>query len=1059
VASSLEGLGKINSFNDAFISYGRADSKAFATKLYDRLLKEGLKVWFDQNDIPLGVDYQNQIDDGIEKADNFLFLIAPHSINSPYCRKEIELALQRNKRIIPLLHVEQITQEIWQERNPGRDLSEWETYKSKGLHSSFPNMHPVIGKINWVYFREGIDDFEKSFAGLLEIFARHRDYVQQHTYFLAKSLEWERHQKQSRYFLTGEERVQAENWLKIRFEHEQPPCEPTDLHCLFIGESTKNANNLMTDVFLSYSEKEREFMEKVANSLRRECFTVWTNLTDINSGTDFVEAIYRGLEEADNLVFLMSPASLASEYCQMELAHARTHNKRIIPVLMKEVELEQVPPELRAIQYITITDSEQEEQYRAAIAKLIKVLREDAAYHEEHKIVLAKALKWERQKRNPSILLRGYNLRQAEAWLKVAKQRTQNSSTPLQEEFIAESLKQPPDASLDVFIAYSGTDSDFARKLNQTLQIQGKTTWFEQESVASGVDFQEEIHRGIEYANNFLFIISPNSINSPNCAAQVEYAMSLNKRIVTVLYREVDPAALHPGLAKVQWVDFRKHGGDFLTNFGELTRTLDTDPEYLKTHTRLLLKAKEWGQQGRDDGFLLRGKDLVASQQWLTQAVNTEPTPTEFQLEYLAASRELPYRRVKRRTVVLTGLAVSALVFAARFFGVMQPVELAAYDHLLRLRPSEAKDDRLVIVGVDVDSAEMIDHSERYRLGRGTVPDLALSDTLKALNRNQPRLIGLDFIRDLSSLPELTETFQQTPNLVAVCKSKGKNDRGQMIKGNKAPTNVPIERVGFANFVDDGGKFLRRHFLMKGPDKDYCNTREALSLVLARKYLEAKGISYTSPYDLKEEDYTRHMQFGKTVIPPLWAPQSGNGSGYRDRGSLLGGYQAMLNYRIHQGDPEKFVPIVSLKDVLENRVPAQLIRDRIVLIGMVDKAERQADYWNTPYGEVPGVVLHAQMISQLLSATLDGRPMIWWMPMWAETLWIFGWSLVGGFVVWWFRQPRFLAIAGVVAVVSLYGICYLVLAFPGGWLPLAPSLIALVATGGGVSCLNYYLRK
>jgi CHASE2 domain-containing sensor protein len=157
-----------------------------------------------------------------------------------------------------------------------------------------------------------------------------------------------------------------------------------------------------------------------------------------------------------------------------------------------------------------------------------------------------------------------------------------------------------------------------------------------------------------------------------------------------------------------------------------------------------LLKAKEWEQHGRDDGFLLRGKDLVASQQWLTQTINREPAPTDLQLEYLAASRELPYRRVKRRTVMLTGLAVTALVFAGRFFGLMQPVELAAYDHLLRLRPSEPKDDRLVIVGVDVDSAEMIDRSERYRLGRGTVPDLALSDTLKALNRHQPRLIGLD---------------------------------------------------------------------------------------------------------------------------------------------------------------------------------------------------------------------------------------------------------------------------------------------------------------------------
>ena len=46
---------------DAFISYGRADSKAFATKLHGHLLEAGLKIWFDQNDIPLGVDFQNQL--------------------------------------------------------------------------------------------------------------------------------------------------------------------------------------------------------------------------------------------------------------------------------------------------------------------------------------------------------------------------------------------------------------------------------------------------------------------------------------------------------------------------------------------------------------------------------------------------------------------------------------------------------------------------------------------------------------------------------------------------------------------------------------------------------------------------------------------------------------------------------------------------------------------------------------------------------------------------------------------------------------------------------------
>ncbi len=129
----------MDSFFDAFISYGRADSKAFATKLHNRLVEQGLKVWFDQNDIPLGVDFQEQIYDGIEKSHNFLFIIAPHSVKSAYCLKEILWAIEHNKRIIPLLHVE--PKDCWDQ------------------------MHPTIGKINWIYFQEKQDNFEAAFAG------------------------------------------------------------------------------------------------------------------------------------------------------------------------------------------------------------------------------------------------------------------------------------------------------------------------------------------------------------------------------------------------------------------------------------------------------------------------------------------------------------------------------------------------------------------------------------------------------------------------------------------------------------------------------------------------------------------------------------------------------------------------------------------------------------------------------------------------------------------------------------------------------------------------------
>ena len=1049
----------MNDFQGAFISYGRADSKAFATKLHKRLREEKLEIWFDQNDIPLGVDFQKQIDDGIETSDNFLFIIAPHSINSPYCGKEIDLALKRNKRIIPLLHVEQITEEIWQQRNPGKDPSEWEIYKSKGLHSSFPNMHPAIGKINWVYFREGIDDFEQSFTGLLELLTRHQEYVHQHTYFLAKALEWEREQQQSSCLLIGDERVEAEKWLKIRFKEEQPPCEPTDLHCAFICQSVKNANNLMTQVFLSYSDKEREFMEKIAKTLMRESFTVWTNKTDIQTGTDFQEAVNRGIEEADNLVFLMAPSSLASEYCQQELTYALSLKKRIIPLLIQPLDLDQIPQELRNIQFIDFTDKEEEGKESADTDNLINILHQDAAYYQQHKLILTKALKWERQKRNPSILVRNNDLRNAEAWLKVAKPKTQQPSLPIQEEFIAESLKQPPNAVLDVFVSYSNADADFARKLNDTLQIQNKTTWFDQESIISGTDFEEEMYKGIELANNFLFIISPNSISSNYCATEVEYAIKLNKRIVTVLYLPVDVDSLHPGLAKVQWIDFRKHGGDFLTNFGELTRTLDADPDYVKNHTRLLLKSKEWEQQKRDDSFLLRGKDLAASEEWLKESENKQPSPTNLQLEYLTASRALPYRKIKLRSVFLTSLGVTIFMFIARLLGIMQPLELAAYDQVARLRPNEPQDERFLMVDVDPESIDRMNENPKYQQGRGSIADAAVDDLLKILSPNQPSMISLDFIRNFPAEGGLGKRLRETTNFIALCKNSYINERGQNIPGFKHPPEVPLERVGFSDLVDDdsqGARFVRRHYMMQKSEPKYCNVQEALSLVIARLYLEAKGHKYISPLNPETREYDQDMAFGKTAIPLL----TGNGGGYSGfNNNQLQGYQTMLKYRVYQGDADKFAPRVNILDVLNNKVPAEKIKNRIILVGFTDRQFRQADYWNTPYGDVPGVTLHGQMISQILSAVLDNRPLIWWWPFDYEIPWIFGWSLVGGIVCWRLNRTSYLVMGMVGSVAVLYTACAVIMVSQSGWVPLVPPALSLIATGSGVIYLTYKLRN
>lgn len=627
---------------DAFISYGRADSKAFAVKLQARLAEQGFRIWFDFNDIPLAVDFQNQIDDGIEKAHHFLFIIAPHSVNSPYCGKEIELAIKYHKRIIPLLHVMQISQETWQQRNPNGTAEEWEAYKAKGLHESYQNMHPTIRKLNWVYFQEDQNDFEKSLADLIKLLNSHHDYVEQHTRLLVQALEWERHQKQTRYLLTGEEKQQAQSWLKIHFKDEQPPCTPNDLHCEYITECIKNGNNLMTQVFLSYADEDRGTMEKIRNSLRRESITVWTNLTDIQTGEEFGEAINQGIEQADNLVYLLSPESVKSTYCQQELELALSLNKRIIPVLVRQTEPDAIPQVLRDLHYIDLTDNVKEEDYLLDESQLLRILHQDEEYYNEHKMLLTKALKWKRQNDNPSILLRGYNLRSAETWLKVALKRKRHLPTSLQEEFIAESLRQPPLESLDVFISYSRADSDLARKLNNSLQMQGKTTWFDQESIASGSDFQQEINRGIKACDNFLFILSPRSVNSPYCKDEVEYAASLNKRFVTVLHREVNPADLHPELAKVQWIDFNQNQRDFNANFNELVRTLDIDREHVHSHTKWLQRAIEWEQKSKSEDLLLRGSEFAIAQDWLRMALakNKQPLPTALQQTFTEESHK-----------------------------------------------------------------------------------------------------------------------------------------------------------------------------------------------------------------------------------------------------------------------------------------------------------------------------------------------------------------------------------------------------------------------------------
>ena len=606
---------------DVFISYGRRESKQFATTLAEQLQQQGLNVWFDQNDIPPTVDFQKQIDDGIERSHNVIFIIAPHSAQSLYCRKEVELATTHKKRIIPLLHID-----------PAENLEK---------------LPSIIKKRNWIFF-DGSIEYNTALEQLFSAIAHEADYVQQHTELLNSALNWEHHYRRHHALLFDKKRAQAVTWLKKRFDdgQNQAPCEPTYLQCEYIGESTKNANNLMTQVFLSSIDADKALLDQISYALMRQAWTVWRSENSLKLRHTFNKNIQQGIEEADNFLYLVTTASLQHPVCQQQLHHALQCQKRIILLLLEPVELQE---ELAHLPIIDCRHLHKTEQSEEAIKKLINLLSKDAAYHEQHKTLLVKALKWQAQNKNISILLHGYNLQKALSWLSVAETYQHYTALPLHSQFIQESQKQPLNNTQNVFISYSRADADFARRLNNNLQLMGKTTWFDQENIATGADFFTEIKQGIESSDNFLFIISPDAINSPYCEQEVEFAQQLGKRTVTLLYRPVNNTDLHPALAKVQWLDFRQSQDDFNITFRELIRALEIDREHVRQHTKWLQRAREWEQKQKSKDVLLRGEELVQAEAWQREAREKIPACTMLQHDYITAS-QTEYSHSKRQT-------------------------------------------------------------------------------------------------------------------------------------------------------------------------------------------------------------------------------------------------------------------------------------------------------------------------------------------------------------------------------------------------------------------------
>ena len=195
----------------------------------------------------------------------------------------------------------------------------------------------------------------------------------------------------------------------------------------------------------------------------------------------------------------------------------------------------------------------------------------------------------------------------------------------------------------------------------------GKEAWVDIEGVRDAEVFPERLRSAIEEADGFLFVISPDSVASDYCEAEVEHALELNKRIVPLLLRRVPDERVPEGIRVRNWIPFTAGDGEFEPGVGRVVEALDTDLDWTKAHTRWLVKALEWDGERRDKSFLLRGSELGAAEAWLAQEAAKDPEPTRLQREYVATSRVAASRRQRRLwgvAAAVVAVSLGLLVFA-----------------------------------------------------------------------------------------------------------------------------------------------------------------------------------------------------------------------------------------------------------------------------------------------------------------------------------------------------------------------------------------------------------
>ena len=365
---------------------------------------------------------------------------------------------------------------------------------------------------------------------------------------------------------------------------------------------------------------------------------------------------------------------------------------------------------------------------------------------------------------------------------------------------------------------------------------------------------------------------------------------------------------------------------------------------------------------------------------------------------------------------LLCSLFVCCGILTARFAGWLEFLELSTYDLALTLRAPNIANHHIVLITIT---------EEDIKTHGYPVSDAILAQALSTLMQYQPRAIGLELYRDIPVAPgsDKLETVLSTHRHIIVTAKFGRD--GRRIA---PPTAATESQVGFGDaLVQDDDGHVRRALLSMNVDE---NIAYAFAFRLAHLFFQAE-------WQVPSHDPANPLptRLGNVTIQPFEA----NDGGYI--GADAGGYQLLLDFR----DASDSFSSYSLSALLSNQIPMEVIKDRVVLIGMT--AESVVDVFSTPYSrwrkgdkEISGLVFQAYVVSQLLRIGREESPLITVWYEWQEILWILGWSIIGGLVGLWASMLWLFALMGFGCLAALVCAIYVALRY-SWWIPDVPAVL------------------